>query len=89
MGPLAADLGVEYSDALCIKTDATAAIGISHRVGAGKIRHIKVSQLWLQGMVTQGKVVIQKVPTEETKVDGRHPYMSRLAEPVERGQVIR
>ncbi len=31
-----------------VKTDASAAIGITHRVGLGKTRHIEVQYLWIQ-----------------------------------------
>ena len=42
---LAADLG-RYLQ-LTLKTDATAAIGIASRRGAGKIRHLATQTLWL------------------------------------------
>ena len=45
---LAADLGVEFQQAIAIMSDASAAIGISNRIGVGKIRHIEVTQLWVQ-----------------------------------------
>ena len=34
---LAADLGVEFSQSIAIKSDASAAIGISNRIGIGKL----------------------------------------------------
>ena len=46
-GP-AQDTGVEYDRGIRLNTDASAAIGISNRVGSGKVRHIEVNQLWLQ-----------------------------------------
>ena len=51
------DLGVTVS--IHIKSDASAAIGIASRRGLGKIRHLEVSQLWLQ----------QRVASEELKID--------------------
>ena len=66
---LAADLGVVYRKAPVIKTDASAAIGISNRLGIGKIRHIEVNQLWLQDKVAKGVLVIEKVPTDENLAD--------------------
>ncbi len=43
---LLADLGVKRG--IKLKTDASAAKGIASRRGLGKVRHIEVSQLWLQ-----------------------------------------
>ena len=40
------DLGIKLS--LLLKTDASAACGIVSRKGLGKVRHLEVSQLWLQ-----------------------------------------
>ena len=31
-----------------IKSDATAAIGMVHRLGMGKVRHVAVGDLWIQ-----------------------------------------
>ena len=42
------DLGVSYVDPILIRSDASAAIGITGRIGVGKVRHIEVSQLWVQ-----------------------------------------
>ena len=66
---LAADLGVEFSQSIAIKSDASAAIGISNRIGIGKIRHIEVTQLWVQEKVANGEIVIHKVPTEDNLAD--------------------
>ena len=66
---LAADLGIQFERAIAIKSDASAAIGISSRVGIGKVRHIKVTQLWVQGKVANGEIVIQKVATEDNLAD--------------------
>ena len=66
---LAADLGVEFSQSIAIKSDASAAIGISNRIGIGKTRHIEVMQLWVQEKVANGEIVIHKVPTEGNLAD--------------------
>ena len=60
---LCEDLGVTFGKPIEVKTDASAAIGIASRIGLGKIRHIEVSQLWLQEKVKNGKVTITKVDT--------------------------
>ena len=59
------DLGYEYENALEIRTDASAAIGIANRIGIGKIRHIETNQLWLQQKVLEGKLVVSKVKGED------------------------
>ena len=63
------DLGRDYEDALEIRTDASAAIGIANRIGIGKIRHIETNQLWLQQKVLDGKLVVSKVKGEENLAD--------------------
>ena len=55
------DLGWEYSGSIELRTDASAAIGIANRVGVGKVRHIEVSQLWLQHKVASKDIVVIKV----------------------------
>ena len=49
---LASDLGIILN--LEILTDATAAIGICRRRGLGKIRHLHVSDLWVQDRLRKG-----------------------------------
>ena len=46
---------------LRLNTDASAAIGIAMGRGVGKVKHIAVSQLWLQEKVFQGAVEVVKV----------------------------
>ena len=45
-----------------LRTDASAAIGVCQRSGAGRVKHLAIKQLWLQGQVAQGALQIQKVP---------------------------
>jgi hypothetical protein len=54
-----ADLGVKVK--VRLSTDASAAKGIASRRGIGKIRHLEVSQLWLQDMVQNNKVMLRKI----------------------------
>ncbi len=58
---MANELGVSIR--VNVKTDASAAKGIASRKGLGKVRHIDVSQLWLQDKVSKGEIVIEKVST--------------------------
>ena len=52
------------------KCDASAAVGIVKRRGLGRIRHIDVTQLWLQEKVAEGVIEINKVNTKENVSDG-------------------
>ncbi len=56
---LLADLGVVLP--LRVWTDSTASMGICHRQGLGKLRHIDVRTLWLQQKVRRGKVELRKI----------------------------
>jgi chemotaxis response regulator CheB len=64
---MARDLGVSIS--VNVKTDASAAKGIASRRGLGKVRHIDVSQLWLQDRVSKGEIIIEKVSTHNNIAD--------------------
>ena len=54
---------------LTLKCDASAAVGIVKRRGLGRIRHIDVTQLWLQEKVSEGTIEIVKVNTKENISD--------------------
>jgi hypothetical protein len=41
--------------------DATAARAICHRLGVGKVRHMQVRTLWLQGLVAAKEIRVHKV----------------------------
>ena len=66
---LGEDMGLDFSEPIEIKSDATAAIGISNRVGAGKVRHIEDTQLWLQDKVSQKIITLEKVKSEDNLAD--------------------
>ena len=50
-------------------SDASAAIGIASRRGSGKVRHIEVSQLWLQDRVLSGSIEVTKIGTVNNLAD--------------------
>ena len=52
-----------------IRTDASAAMGMVHRQGLGRTRHIDVQYLWIQGEVMEEKLSVKKVRTEENPAD--------------------
>ena len=60
MKALLADWGIEAR--IHEKSDATAAIGIVARTGPGKVRHLAVADLWVQGAARRGEIEFTKVP---------------------------
>ena len=67
MRSLMNDLGVTVR--IHIKSDASAAIGIASRRGLGKIRHLEVSQVWLQQRVANEELKIDKVKEADNIAD--------------------
>ena len=53
-----------------LKCDASAAVGIVMRKGLGRVRHIDVTQLWLQEKVAEKKIRITRVKSVENVSDG-------------------
>ena len=64
---LCTDLGIAMT--LTVLTDATAAIGICRRRGLGKIRHLAVSDLWIQDRVKSKDFVLEKTPGQSNPAD--------------------
>ena len=56
-----ADFGEKVAATVC--SDASAAIGMAHRHGLGKTRHIEVQYLWIEHEVKEGKLTVKKVGT--------------------------
>ena len=52
-----------------VHSDASAAIGIAHRRGLGKTRHIQVQYLWVQAEIAAGRLAVKKVGTHENTAD--------------------
>ena len=52
-----------------IGCDSSAAIGMVNRTGVGKLRHIRVQYLWIQGVVKSGELSVSKVPGLENPAD--------------------
>ena len=44
-------------------------MGIGNRIGAGKVRHIEVTQLWLQDKVNQKVFALKMVGAEDSLAD--------------------
>ncbi len=73
---LAADLGEEGLD-IDIFTDSSAALGICKRAGIGRVRHLAVSQLWVQEKVKEGDIQIFKWPGPENPADCCTKYLAQ------------
>ena len=58
-------------------SDATAAIGIARRKGLGKIRHLDVSDLWIQDKIRTKTISLQKVLGTENMADVLTKYVNR------------
>ena len=48
--------------ALALHLDATATQGMLHRQGAGKLKHLSVRTLWVQGAVQEARIRVVKIP---------------------------
>ena len=53
------DFGIKVE--LEVRSDATAAIGMVARLGLGKVRHLSVSDLWVQYKARTGEIPYSKV----------------------------
>ena len=64
---LAADFGLQLH--LKLHTDASAAVGIVHRQGVGKLRHVRVQYLWVQSKVQSGELAVGKINGKDNPAD--------------------
>jgi hypothetical protein len=64
---LAADWGVKLEGRIYV--DSTAAIGVAHRKGNGKLRHVKVGLLWIQEKVDEDELRVEKILGTENPAD--------------------
>ena len=69
------EIGIDL--AARVKTDSSACVGMVHRQGCGKIKHIEVKQLWIQEKVTNGVLAVGKVPRTENPSDCLTHHWSR------------
>ena len=61
------DFGVNLG--VSVSTDSSAAKGIANRRGLGKLRHIKLSEPWVQDLVAKGRITIYKIDGSENSSD--------------------
>ena len=72
---LCQDLGLSLK--LRLHSDSTAAIGVCRRRGLGKIRHLAVADLWLQGKVRSGDISVHKVLGQDNPADALTKFTDR------------
>ena len=54
---------------MTLYTDGSAARGIIHRAGFGKLRHLETGYLWLQAAVKNTRLKVRKVVCKENPAD--------------------
>ena len=52
-----------------VHVDSSAALGVVGRRGAGKLRHVRVGQLWVQQKNEEGEIRYRKVKGTENPAD--------------------
>ena len=72
---LVRDLCIELD--VVVLTDAAAAIGMVRRRGLGKVRHLDVTDLWLQEKVREGDIHVEKVAGTENPADALTKVLAR------------
>ena len=67
LAQLAYDWGIDLG---CrVHVDSSAALGVAHRRGNGKLRHAKVGLLWIQEKVDEEEISMVKVRGEDNPAD--------------------
>ena len=52
-----------------LRTDSSAASGVAHRRGCGKMKHLEAKQLWVQDVVMNKEIRVNKIPREQNPSD--------------------
>ena len=83
-----ASRGLGFRTALCemgmqarlvVLTDSSAAKAFASTRGLGRIRHLEVKDLWLQGLVKDGRVNLEKVQGDRNPADVLTKYHDKVA----------
>ena len=70
------DIGIHAS--VTLYTDSSAARGIIHRAGLGKLRHLETGYSWLQAAFASKRFQAQKVKGTENPADQFATYLTSL-----------
>ena len=60
-----------------IFVDSSAAIGVASRKGSGKLRHVRVGDLWIQELVEEEEVMLRKIQGSQNIADAFTKYLSQ------------
>ena len=74
------DLGIQVQ--VVIATDSSAAKGIGSRRGLGRVRHIELSELWVQDQVSKGRIQLLKISGGDNFSDSltKHSTSERISQ---------
>ena len=61
-----------------IFVDSSAALAVVNRKGCGKLRHVRVGQLWVQEVAENEELKYQKVKGEQNAADISTKHLTRL-----------
>ena len=61
-----------------VYVDSSAALAVVARKGCGKLRHVRVGQLWVQEIAEAEEMKFKKVHGEENPADINTKYLTRL-----------
>jgi hypothetical protein len=70
-----AELGIVVPGPIALYSDASAARSFASRRGLGRMRHLEVRHLWLQGEVAGQRIQVRRVPGEENPADLLTKYL--------------
>ena len=73
---MAEGLGSEISGEVFV--DSNAALTVVNRKGCGKLRHVRVGQLWVQQLTDDDEVIFRKVLGDENPAGLSTKYLTRL-----------
>ena len=57
--------------------DSSAALSVAQRKGTGKMRHVKIGQLWIQEAAENEELIFRKVKGEENPADLGTKHLTR------------
>ena len=65
-----------------VRSDSSAAIGMANRTGPGRVKHLQLKSLFVQELVAQGKVKLEKIGTKVNTADlgTKHLTFERMRE---------
>ena len=72
---MAAGLGRQVTSDVYV--DSSAALAVVNRKGCGKLRHVRVGQLWVQQLAEEDDVRFKKIWGEENPADLSTKYLTR------------